>query len=576
MRKSLPLSWALGACVAAFACGGGDDGTGPGPQTPIGSVTVTPDEVTIELGDTIRLEATVRDRFERVLTDREVTWETGDPDVARVDDSGLVTGLDAGTVSITAIAEDRSDDATVTVVGPVAVVDVTPDSAVVLLGEPRQLQVVVLDEAGTPRGDRPVTWASTDPSVATVDDSGLVSGVAVGTAYVTATSDGVVDSTFVDVREPLMFADLTAGCLDADCAVRGTNFPNHACGITTDGEAFCWGSDANGRLAVDVSGVFTNEPVQVPKVAGLESITAGDTHTCARSDSDQARCWGRNDRGQIGDGTTADRAAPTAVSGGLSFVGISAGGDHTCGVTSSGDAYCWGANDRGQLGDGTTTDRMSPVLVSGGLTWAEVSAGGGHTCAVTTGNVAYCWGANDRGQLGDGTTTDRNDPTIVGGGLSFVSVTAGLAHSCAVTTSDEAYCWGANGEGQLGDGTRTDRSQPALVTGGLAFSSVSAGVGHTCGVLIGSGARCWGDNEAGQLGDGTLTDRTEPVAPSEDLPFVQVSAGGSFSCALTPDPTGYCWGLNETGQLGSGAGGGPLPPVLISLPTRIAGQLSNP
>jgi alpha-tubulin suppressor-like RCC1 family protein len=75
--------------------------------------------------------------------------------------------------------------------------------------------------------------------------------------------------------------------------------------------------------------------------------------------------------------------------------------------------FCWGSNDQGQLGDGTTSQHLTPVGVVGGLHFRQVSAGGDHSCGVTTENRAFCWGNNQGGQLGDGTTTNRLTPIAV-------------------------------------------------------------------------------------------------------------------------------------------------------------------
>ncbi len=129
-------------------------------------------------------------------------------------------------------------------------------------------------------------------------------------------------------------------------------------------------------------------------------------------------------------------ASAASATSGLTFQSVSAGRRHSCGVTPAGAAFCWGRNDEGQLGDGTFTDRNGPVAVSGGLTFQSVSAGGNHSCGVTTAGAAFCWGLNkpvvrgqaveDAGQLGNGTNANSNVPVPVSGGHSFQSVTISL------------------------------------------------------------------------------------------------------------------------------------------------------
>ena len=231
---------------------------------------------------------------------------------------------------------------------------------------------------------------------------------------------------------------------------------------------------AASELTGATSAAFTITPP--PAELTFATVDAGVDHTCGVTTSGDAYCWGDNSYGELGDGTIdTTRTTPVLVSGGLRFAAVSAGKNHTCGMTTGGNAYCWGENFYGQLGDGTTTDRVTPRLVSGGLTFATVSAERDHTCGVTTSGVAYCWGWNSSGQLGNGTTTDRNTPVRVSGGLNFASVSAATNHTCGVTPGGAAYCWGSNYNGQLGDGTQLDRHVPVpVVRTGAGSATASA------------------------------------------------------------------------------------------------------
>lgn len=186
----------------------------------------------------------------------------------------------------------------------------------------------------------------------------------------------------------------------------------HTCAVTTSGAVKCWGYNYSGQ--VGNGGLYTTQNTPAT-VNGLSSkvalITAGYHHTCALTTLGEALCWGANGYGQIGDGSTTNRPAPAVVSSlNAGTSALSAGYYHTCALTAVGAAKCWGYNNSGQLGDGTTTNRTAPVPVlgldSGGT---DISARGSHTCAMTSSGVR-CWGANDSGQLGNNSTTNSSAP----------------------------------------------------------------------------------------------------------------------------------------------------------------------
>jgi hypothetical protein len=222
--------------------------------------------------------------------------------------------------------------------------------------------------------------------------------------------------------------------------------------------------------------VFTF-PVGVPGLPNgrnaIDAISAGFDYTCAIV-RQWVKCWGLNDHGQLGNGTTISSYVPVDVVGIPSgSLGIYAGGQHICALTwvpgggPNRDVRCWGDNRYGQLGDGSTVDSSVPVKVAGISSDAfasGVAVGGAHTCA-STDNGVVCWGRNVDGQLGDGTTIDSRSPVMVSGIAGYAPIDAAPFgdHTCALTGGFGVKCWGKNDFGQLGDGTTISSSVPVDV-----------------------------------------------------------------------------------------------------------------
>lgn len=329
---------------------------------------------------------------------------------------------------------------------------------------------------------------------------------------------------------------------------------NHACALRMDGAVWCWGDNTHGQLGNSTT-VASPVPVSVQMLTGVQQISAGDGYTCAVQRG-AVLCWGRNNRGQLGDGTTMDRHDPTQVSGlSAGALAVTAGYDHTCAVMADHTARCWGYNERGQLGDGSTSDHGSPVAVSNLAGVDRLAAGYAHTCAVMmVDRTVQCWGQNARGELG-AMGPDSARPLGVAGLGAVSQLSTGYSSNCALRMNGALRCWGQDHDGQLGDESVAVRS-PVAVTGLAGVARVAAGELHTCAVVDG-GVRCWGSDDEGQLGDRPAR-RDENTASSEPVPVLgltgvaEVSPGFQYTCARLVNGTVECWGIDNVGQLGTG------------------------
>ena len=351
-----------------------------------------------------------------------------------------------------------------------------------------------------------------------------------------------------------------------------TSGSSHSCAILDDGSIRCWGENSNGQLG-DGSRAPSLEPEKASTPLGRKAveISAGSYHTCSIFDDGSVRCWGSNEFGQLGDGTTIERTTPVSVDlGGGSALGISSGESHTCAVLNDNSVKCWGLNSNGQLGDGTTTDRSSPTLTDmGGEEVLLVSAGSYHTCAIMSDRSVMCWGDNWNGQIGDGTNADKTTPVEISipSNSSAFSLDAGALHTCLGVNDGSLFCWGYNAYGQLGNGGNGNSNSPVGVplSAEQFLSSVQVGLFHSCALFDSGGVACWGDNSNGQLGDGSQSGSTVPAIVSLSENATSVSAGQRHSCAILVDASLHCWGANEGGQIGDGTASDRNSPTTVDL-----------
>jgi alpha-tubulin suppressor-like RCC1 family protein len=312
------------------------------------------------------------------------------------------------------------------------------------------------------------------------------------------------------------------------------------------------GACSDGNVCIDQ--VCVPEPASCAK-----AVTAGGEHTCALRDDGTAWCWGRNDLGQLGDGTTEDRIEPVQVVGDQRFVSIAAGSRHTCALADDGSTWCWGSNLRGQTSG--TTEAITPIRVAGVDGATAIAVGGDHGCAVVSDSTVRCWGANGSGQIGNGTRMDRRIPDTVVSLGGITAIVAASDTSCAIDGAGALWCWGKSGGGQFGDSAIQSRTEPVAVPVSTPVSRVAMGDDFLCTLTATGAVECLGNNLYGQLGTliaGSESDKAIrvrlPVAAGD------IAAGARFACATEAEDEQHarrrmwCWGEDRHFQLADGIG----------------------
>ncbi|MBN2362195.1 MAG: hypothetical protein JXR83_22275, partial [Deltaproteobacteria bacterium] len=400
---------------------------------------------------------------------------------------------------------------------------------------------------------------------------------------------------------------------------------SHTCALAENGQLRCWGSNDDGQVGdgsvldqhfpafVCASGSYNGNDC-VP-LAGIAMVAAGDSHTCALRGSGQVVCWGNNNSGRLGDGTTDSHLNPVTVcaTGDLphgtcvpltNVAAIAAGAAHSCALRSDGNVACWGFGWVGQLGSGSSflyTSSHPDSVCSTGSTLAgtcvpmpnatALAAGNQHTCAIVENGSVKCWGVDVQAQLGAGVSSSlqHNPVTVCVTGSTAgncdpltgaFALAAGAQHTCALLQDGHVRCWGIRD--QLGTGAafaaafsahpvpvcRTGSSADATCSELDQVAAIAAGNAHTCALRESGEVLCWGSNLRGALGNGQQSEvRYNPVvvcrsgstdggdcAPLSGT--AAIAAGDQHSCALRDDGSMQCWGKGDEGQLGDPRAGG--------------------
>jgi hypothetical protein len=481
-----------------IACVGRETGpTSPSARTD--AVTVSPAAIVqsvvldyptplLARGQTIQLEATLTDAAGKVLSPRAIQWTSADPSVVQVRADGLTGDLAAvapGTTTITGTIEGVSATSVVTVVG-----------------------------------------------FATISSGQFVSCAITTEGKLYCAGSGFGPEAQL-VAPTIRFSKVSA---------YGGFGNSEVCALGIDGTAYCWGTtNTSGQLGVGDL-IARSMPTQVVGGISFGSVTVGRDYACGLASNGDAYCWGNGSTGQLGTGATTNSSVPVPVQGALKFAQLEAGNGTTCALTLSGKAYCWGRNDLGQLGVGHFGDEVSaPVPVGeplAALALKQIVTRAAKACALTAAGKAYCWGNNTVGEVGAVTTEIciggkpcSTSPFPVQTTEVFSSLAASMFAACGVTTQGETLCWGMDFEYLFGsspqDAVRKcdtfgapNGCTAVPVEGASAMLSVSGTYANYCGLRSNGVTYCWGGNDFGQRGWGDATPDPNPrpfsIAPGAE------------------------------------------------------------
>jgi hypothetical protein len=350
---------------------------------------------------------------------------------------------------------------------------------------------------------RVYNWVTSNSTIATVSTAGVVTGVAVGSTSISATTGGKAGQVSVSV--------LAIGTVTRVEVTPGRVYLLPGESRTLSVTAY----DANGFVVPGRPVSWSSADATIAAIVGTGEVRAQQLGTATVT----ATVDGRS-------GLTEIRVVPTYGQQVVS-VRTSATSNNTCALTVGAAAYCWGSNAYGQVGDGTTDSRPTPTRVAGGVAFSLVVPGRDHTCGLSTAGIAYCWGDNAYGELGDGSTTSRLTPAPVAGGRSYSLLSVGPEHTCALDLSEQVWCWGRNRDGQLGAGSGTTLSTvPIAVVTPVRFSDLyTFTLNTTCGITVTRAVWCWGFS----LPDGINQIRYTPVEISIPAPLSILAEYRSYS-----------------------------------------------
>lgn len=291
-----------------------------------------------------------------------------------------------------------------------------------------------------------------------------------------------------------------------------SGFGSSTLSIKTDGTLWGWGFNGVGQLGLGNTTSYSS-PKQIGALTNWLKISTAYCVLAIKTDG-TLWSWGQGTYGQLGNGSTTSLSSPVQVGALTNWLKVAANGYYTSiAIKTDGTLWSWGRNDRGQIGDGTTTNRSSPVQIGALTNWLSIAGGGygGHSYAVKTDGTLWAWGRNGAGALGIGNTTDYSSPKQVGSLTNWLKISSGNYSGLAIKTDGTLWSWGLSNYGQLGLNNTTNYSSPKQVGSLTTWLYATAGGYNAVGAIKTDGTLwTWGNNGTGTLGLGNTTSYSSP------------------------------------------------------------------
>ncbi len=612
VRTRQLLSFLLATLAFEAGCKSGSSATA---TETVAAVSITPTSASVAAGSTQQLTATPLDQSGSPITGRTITWSSAEPGVATVSSTGLVTGVTAGgPVTITASAGGVNGTAMITVTPPpVATVSVDPATASIQVGASQPFSATLHDAGGHTLSGRTVTWSSSNAAIASVSNSGAVTGVTIGgPVTITATSEGksgtaMVTVTAVPVATVAVSPD--TGTIAVGSTLQLAATPKDNGGNALQGRTVTWTSSNPAFATVSASGLVTalapGGPVTVTAtsegIAGTATVNivsaaaasvdvSGATELMVSGTTEQLAATPKDGSGNVLTGKTivwassapavatisSDGLVTAVAAGTATFTAtvdgtpgnaatrviaaklLSAGNEMMISVGSDHHIWVWGEDDLGELGDGGNAYKILPFQAVGISNAVSATAGLYTMAGVLADGTMRMAGINADGELGDGTTTASATPVQAMGLTGVVAVAASWTHTLVLRNDGTVWSFGYNAHGQLGDGTFAGHITPQQIPG-LTHVIAIATVAQTSYALRSDGTVwAWGDNSNGMLGDGMAEASRATPAQVAGLPTVLALNDSPCASLCTmmvvgTDGSVWGWGYNASGQLDDGS-----------------------